>query len=95
MHEGGERGACFFCLCITHCLGLGFDPADFFVLNMTSNRNRFMDQYIGVHPVPRSRLAATSLPNLGVAIFAGGLGSCCDVHLGSCGMHCFLRGTRA
>ena len=29
--------------------------------------------------VGRSSLAATSLPNAGVAIFAGGVGTCCDV----------------
>jgi hypothetical protein len=30
--------------------------------------------------VARRSLAATSLPNVGVAIFAGGLGSCCHVY---------------
>ena len=30
--------------------------------------------------VARSSLAATSLPNVGVAIFAGGLGMFCDVY---------------
>ncbi len=28
----------------------------------------------------RSTLAATSLPNAGVAVFAGGLGTCCHVY---------------
>ncbi len=30
--------------------------------------------------VARYNLAATSLPNVGVAIFAGGIGACCDVY---------------
>ncbi len=30
--------------------------------------------------VARLNLAATSLPNVGVAIFAGGLGTCCHVY---------------
>ena len=43
----------------------------------------------------RGRLAATSLPNLGVAIFAGGLCTCCWFCL-SCRMgRCFVRGMHA
>jgi hypothetical protein len=30
--------------------------------------------------VPRAALEATSLPNIGVAIFAGGIGTCCHVY---------------
>ena len=42
--------------------------------------------------VARSSLAATSLPNLGVAIFAGGYGTCCRVVLSGCEMRCFVKG---
>jgi len=34
--------------------------------------------------LPRAMIAATSLPNLGIAIFAGGRGMCCDAYLSSC-----------
>jgi len=32
----------------------------------------------------RSGLAAASLPNHDIAIFAGGIGTCCDVYLSCC-----------
>jgi hypothetical protein len=40
----------------------------------------------------RGHLAATSLPNLGVAIFAGGFGMCCWYCLSCCMRRCFARG---
>ena len=40
----------------------------------------------------RGRLAATSLPNLGVAIFAGGFSTCCWFCLSCCMRRCFVRG---
>ena len=40
----------------------------------------------------RGNLAATSLPNLGVAIFAGGGSTCCWFCLSCCMMRCFVRG---
>jgi hypothetical protein len=40
---------------------------------------------------PRYSLAATSLPNLGVSIFAGGYSECWIVHLSCCKMRCFVR----
>ena len=40
----------------------------------------------------RGYLAATSLPNLGVAIFAGGYGTCYWYCLSCCMRRCFVRG---
>jgi len=40
----------------------------------------------------RRYLAATSLPNLGVAIFAGGRSTCCWFCLSCCMRRCFVRG---
>ncbi len=82
MHEGVECGAFIFCLCITHCTDFDRDfhrgdSADFFELNMTRSPRRCVDLYPGYLSVARSRHAATSLPNLGLAFFAGGyVGTC-------------------
>jgi hypothetical protein len=45
--------------------------------------------------VARWRLAATSLPNLGVAIFAGGGSTCYLVDCRCCRVGCFVRGMPA
>ena len=79
MHEGEECGALNFCLCITHFTGPPNldrgDSADVDVFNMTGKR--YHTQKTIFLSVARSSLAATSLPNLGLAIFAGGfVGTC-------------------
>jgi hypothetical protein len=40
----------------------------------------------------RYGLAATSLPNQGLAIFAGGQGTSCDCYCDDCGESCDVRG---
>jgi hypothetical protein len=45
--------------------------------------------------VARDTLTATSLPNLGVAIFAGGASTCYLVDCRCCRVGCFVKGLSA
>ncbi len=55
----------------------GFDSNVVDIFNVTSRLGAWSTAVLSV---ARSNLAATSLPNLGVAIFAGGVCTCCHVY---------------
>jgi hypothetical protein len=73
MLEWAEVGLLIACASLMPCAdGRYFDAVDIF--NVTSGAWSTAALSLG-----RSHPAATSLPNLGVAIFAGGTSTCCHV----------------
>jgi hypothetical protein len=74
MVEWVEVGLLIACACLMPCAGVGGYSNAVDIFNVTSG-----NWSTAVLSVARSNLAATSLPNLGVAIFAGGESNCCHV----------------
>jgi hypothetical protein len=77
MLEWEEVGFLIACACLMPCAAIkdsGWSIAvDIF--NVKSG-----NWSTAVLSIPRSGLAATSLPNIGIAIFAGGVGTCCHFY---------------
>ncbi len=72
MHELGECGVLMTCVSLTPCAGGGGFSNVVDIFNATAGT-----WSTAVLSQPRGNLAATSLPNAEVAIFAGGAGTCC------------------
>ena len=90
MHELGECGVLMTCASVMPCaVNAGgvvyFNVVDIFNVMMGAWSTAVLSQ-------PRGDLAATSLPNAGVAIFAGGFSTCCCVCLSCCRMGLGARG---
>ena len=92
--SGGECGVLNMCARLTTCAVDGYysNAVDIFDAT-TGSWQLFLGSWsTATLSVPRYSLAATSLPNLGLAIFAGGQGTCFRVALECCGTRCFVRG---
>jgi hypothetical protein len=75
-------------VCLTPCAAADNVPSNVVdVLNVTAGT-----WSTAALSVARAYLAATSLPNLGVAIFAGGHSTCYWFCLCCCMRRCFVRG---
>ena len=81
MHEWGECGVLMPCASVMPCAGGGSYSNVVDIFNVTAGT-----WSTAVLSQPRRDLAATSLPNAGVAIFAGGHSTCCCVCLSCCRM---------
>jgi hypothetical protein len=76
MLEWAEVGLLIACASLMPCSAEGNLPSNVVdIFNLTSGA-----WSTAALSVARLYLAATSLPNLGVAIFAGGNGTCCHVY---------------
>ena len=88
MLEWAEVGLLIEFASLMPCAASGNNPSnvvDIFNVSLTSGA-----WSTAVLSVARSNLAATSLPNLGVAIFAGGVCTCCFVDFSYlCVLRCF------
>jgi hypothetical protein len=87
MHELGECGVLMPFASVMPCADGGGSSNVVDIFNVTAG-----SWSTAVLSQPRSDLAATSLPNAGVAIFAGGFGTCCCVRLSCCRMGLGARG---